>query len=158
VTGLAAKRRFWTLQAQCGRCTGVLRGFVAVGCAGGFGDSPAARADTARLRRSRIGAWRINPISGGVRVSGRVAAPFRTRRFRGRGRGVDNGTAWLRRGELTGFPEQEDLFQVGENAGEASHDDGVHGRGEAKLGGVLLSAVAQPGDRIAEGGGMRFHS
>ena len=64
----------------------------------------------------------------------------------------------LGRGQLAGLPEQEKLFQAGEDAGQAGHNQGVDG---GRNPGTLLlpcpRAVAQAGELVAEGGRMILH-
>jgi len=40
------------------------------------------------------------------------------------------GWAGNGRGKTAGLPEQDELFQVAEQAREAGHDEGVQGRGQ----------------------------
>ncbi len=58
--------------------------------------------------------------------------------------------AALRRGELAGLPEPEELFQAGEEARQGGHDQGVDG--VRNPGAVLLPCLriaAQAGEMIA---------
>ena len=60
-------------------------------------------------------------------------------------------------GKLAGLPEQEDLFQAGEQAGQAGHDqrvDRVRNPGAPLL---CQRSMAQAGELVAEGEGYGFH-
>ena len=63
----------------------------------------------------------------------------------------------LGRGQATGCPKSDHVFEATEDAGEAGHDQGVDGR--RKKGALLLRlrSTAQAGDLVAEGGGHVFH-
>ena len=60
----------------------------------------------------------------------------------------------LNGGKLAGLPEQEDLFQPAEQAGEASHDQGVHGRGYPGRAFVRRGGEAHAGKPVAQRGLM----
>jgi len=62
------------------------------------------------------------------------------------------GAARLRRGELAGLPEQEYLFQAGEDAGQTGHDEGVDGNRNPGARLRFLRDAAQAGELVAEGG------
>ena len=64
----------------------------------------------------------------------------------------------MRRGELAGLPELEDLLEAGENAAEGGDDEGVDGG--RNPGALLLCqhGAVQAGDLVAEGGCMCFHA
>ena len=127
------------------------QGFGAGGCGGtgsgvpgrwGWGKGGAPGADRACGGRM-----------GGAGAAGAVGS-------RGFCRGVGaqcGGAAGLRGRELAGLPEHEDLFEPGEQARQAGHDEGMHGGrnpGALLLG---LRGVAQAGELLAEGGGQGFH-
>ena len=89
-------------------------------------------------------------------------APVGCRTARGAGGvlargGVAGGLEGLGEGELLGLPLQEDLFQAGENAGQAGDDEGVDGVGDP--GALLLcqKRALKAGDLSAEGGSLVFH-
>ena len=64
-------------------------------------------------------------------------------------RRVDGGV-----GELAGLPEQDELFQAGEQAREAGRDEGVQGRGQPGLRLVGLGGGAQTGELVGQGLGF----
>lgn len=82
---------------------------------------------------------------GGVAVCGRTArggdAGARGRR---KGGAIRRGGARYGRREGSGLPGQEDLFQAGEDAHEASDDQGVQGGGQQ---------CARPSAGLRRGGG-----
>ena len=99
---------------------------------------------------------RVGGLAGG-RAPG-VAVPGAGARYRGRTRGCFAGFARLGGGELAGLPEQEDLFQAAENAGEDRRDDGLDGRRqEDTLFPWCLHRVAQAGEGVAQGGCLVLH-
>jgi len=53
---------------------------------------------------------------------------------------------------LAGLPEQEDLFQAGEDAGQTGHDEGVDGNRNPGARLRFLRDAAQAGELVAEGG------
>ncbi|MCC6720388.1 MAG: hypothetical protein IT555_21130 [Acetobacteraceae bacterium] len=67
----------------------------------------------------------------------------------GGGRGGGAGAAGGRRGELAGLPQQDDLLQPAEEAGEAGHDEGAQGP-DPRL--VRFGGVAQGGELLGQGG------
>jgi hypothetical protein len=58
------------------------------------------------------------------------------------------------RGELAGLPELDEVFQAGEQAAEAGHDQGLHRRGQPAPGAIRLRGVTQGGDLVRQGGLM----
>ncbi len=68
------------------------------------------------------------------------------------------GGARRRGGHLAGLPEAEQVFEAGEEAGQAGNDQRLDGR--RNPGAVLPggNAAAEVGDAIAEGECLMFHA
>ena len=66
--------------------------------------------------------------------------------------GGGHGSAGWRGGQGAGFPEQEELFELVEDAGEGGGDQGVQAGGQPAPGRRPGGGNSQAGDRVAEGG------
>ena len=74
-----------------------------------------------------------------------------------RGGVLARGGAGLGQGEVSGLPEQEYLFEAGEDAGQAGHDEGVDGVGQHSPVRILRCGGTQTSELVGQGGGLCLH-